>query len=265
MSRRLTLVEAMGIGPLWHRRNMEYVHIAPEPAEQPVPRQAVISASAPPALSIQQDQTDKTHSGVPIRPMTDHGHKNLQALSWNELKDEVARCRECPLCDTRTQTVFGRGNPQARWLFIGEAPGEDEDLQGEAFAGRAGMLLDNILQAAGLDKADDVYITNMLKCRPPINRNPQMDEINACHPYLAAQIALLRPALIVTLGRFASQTLLQSKESIASLRGRVHDYQGIPVIASFLPAYLLRNQLQKAAVWQDILRAKDIMKKSTAD
>lgn len=178
--------------------------------------------------------------------------------SWGQLQAQVAACQRCRLSQSRTQTVFGRGNPAARWLFVGEAPGEQEDLQGLPFVGPAGKLLDNMLAALGLDREQDIYIANVLKCRPPKNRNPQGDEIAACQPYLRQQIALQQPAVIVALGRFAAQTLLDSEASIGSLRGRVHQYAGVPLVVSYHPAYLLRSLPEKAKAWQDLLRARQV-------
>jgi DNA polymerase len=171
----------------------------------------------------------------------------IAQLPWDELERAVASCERCRLCKTRTQTVFGRGNPHARWLLIGEAPGEQEDSQGLPFVGRAGRLLDNMLAAAQLSGEHDVYITNVLKCRPPGNRNPQVDEIAACQNYLLQQIRHIQPDIIVALGRFAAQTLLESELSISRLRGQVHHFQ---------PAYLLRNPPDKAKAWDDWLLAR---------
>lgn len=180
---------------------------------------------------------------------------------WDNLRAEVAACQRCRLCETRTQTVFARGNPQARWLFVGEAPGEQEDLQGLPFVGPAGKLLDNMLAALGLDREQDVYIANVLKCRPPRNRNPQGDEILACQPYLRQQIAWQQPAVIVALGRFAAQTLLDTEASIGSLRSKVHEYAGAPLVVSYHPAYLLRTLPDKAKAWQDLLFAREVMRR----
>ncbi|WP_048405401.1 uracil-DNA glycosylase, partial [Chromobacterium violaceum] len=179
-------------------------------------------------------------------------------LDWPQLQRKVSDCQDCRLCETRTQTVFGRGNPQARWMLIGEAPGENEDRQGLPFVGRAGQLLDNMLSAAGLDREQDVYIANVLKCRPPGNRNPAPDEIAACNGYLLQQIRHIQPTLIVALGRFAAQTLLETESSIGRLRGKVHRYQGLPLVVSYHPAYLLRNQPDKAKAWQDLLLARKV-------
>ncbi|MFZ5575272.1 MAG: uracil-DNA glycosylase [Pseudomonadota bacterium] len=176
--------------------------------------------------------------------------------TWDRLADAVAHCTKCKLHATRTQGVLGVGDRNADWLIIGEAPGADEDAQGEPFVGQAGRLLDAMLAAIGLARGENVYIANVLKSRPPGNRNPEPDEIAACLPYLQAQIELIRPKLIVALGRFAAQTLLQTDEAIGRLRGRVHRHQGIPLIVTYHPAYLLRNLPDKARAWEDLCLAR---------
>jgi len=178
------------------------------------------------------------------------------AYDWEQLADAVAHCTKCKLSTTRTQGVLGVGDRNADWLIVGEAPGADEDAQGEPFVGQAGKLLDAMLGAIDLARGNKVYITNVLKSRPPGNRNPEPDEIAACMPYLLAQIELIRPRLIVALGRFAAQTLLQTDEAIARLRGRVHQYQGVPLIVTYHPAYLLRNLPDKARAWEDLCLAR---------
>jgi len=176
------------------------------------------------------------------------------ALPWTDLtavEQEAMSCLKCGLAHSRTQVVFGVGNPHAHLLFIGEAPGRDEDLQGEPFVGRAGQLLTRIIEAMGM-RREDVYIANVVKCRPPGNRNPRPDEIAACAPYLQAQIAFIKPRVICALGNFAAQALLGTEEKISALRGRFHRYQGIPVMPTYHPAYLLRNPNEKRAVWEDM-------------
>jgi len=175
----------------------------------------------------------------------------LERLSLAELETVAQQCTACRLHRGRTQVVFGVGNAQAELMFVGEAPGRDEDLQGEAFVGRAGQLLTRIIEAIGM-KRQDVYITNVIKCRPPNNRNPEADEISRCEPYLIRQIALVKPRLIVALGTFAAQTLLKTKLPISQLRGRFHTYQGVRVMPTFHPAFLLRNPERKRAVWEDM-------------
>ncbi len=224
--------------------------LAPAPALTPAEPEAagIEPASAPMAeASLFADGPNPAAAALPA--------------DWDNLRTEVAACQRCRLCETRTQTVFARGNPQARWLFVGEAPGEQEDLQGLPFVGPAGKLLDNMLAALGLDREQDVYIANVLKCRPPRNRNPQGDEILACQPYLRQQIAWQQPAVIVALGRFAAQTLLDTEASIGSLRSKVHEYAGVPLVVSYHPAYLLRTLPDKAKAWQDLLFAREVMRR----
>lgn len=188
-----------------------------------------------------------TNENVPVK---------LKALSWDALREAVNTCTRCKLHKTRTQGVFGVGDQQADWLIVGEAPGADEDAQGEPFVGQAGRLLDAMLAAIGLRRGDNVYIANVLKSRPPGNRNPEPDEVAACMPYLLQQIELLQPKIILAMGRFAAQNLLASKDAIANLRGRVHYFQGVPLIVTYHPAYLLRTLPDKAKAWEDLCLAR---------
>ena len=184
-------------------------------------------------------------------------------LDFTALKARVKDCTACGLCEKRTQTVFGVGDENADWLIVGEAPGENEDRQGEPFVGQAGKLLDNMLRSLGLDRARNVYIANVIKCRPPGNRDPQPDEVAQCEPFLQRQVALIRPKVIVALGRFAAQTLLKTDATISSLRGRVHEYEGVPVIVSYHPAYLLRSLPDKSKAWTDLCLAQATYRKVT--
>lgn len=182
------------------------------------------------------------------------------AQRWIRLREEVDGCRRCRLAETRTNTVFGRGRPQqARWMLIGEGPGAEEDKQGEAFVGQAGKLLDAMLDAAGIDSAADVFIANVLKCRPPNNRNPEPDEVAACEGYLYEQIRLVQPDCILLLGRFAAQSVLHSDLQIGRLRNKLHhitlDGRQVPVVVTYHPAYLLRNQRDKLKGWEDLCLA----------
>jgi len=179
----------------------------------------------------------------------------IATLDWRDLNNMVSTCQACPLGETRKHAVFGAGNPRGSWLFVGEAPGAEEDRRGEAFVGRAGQLLDNMLRAMGLSREKDVYIANILKCRPPNNRDPLGPEVQACMPYLQRQIALLQPRVIVALGRFAAQGLLQVDTPLSQLRGTTQQHQGIPLIVTYHPAYLLRNPIDKRKVWEDLKRA----------
>jgi DNA polymerase len=183
----------------------------------------------------------------------------VEENSWIEIRQAVPACTACGLHKTRTQTVLGAGDEQADWLFIGEAPGAEEDRLGEAFVGQAGKLLDNMLAAIGLKRDQNVYIANVLKCRPPGNRNPEPEEVARCSPHLLRQIELVRPKLILAMGRFAAQTLLGTDASIASLRGRVHAYAGVPLIVTYHPAYLLRTLPDKAKAWADLVFARKTM------
>lgn len=181
------------------------------------------------------------------------------AGTLDELRAAIGDCRRCKLWPGRTHLVFGVGNPRARLMFIGEGPGRDEDLQGEPFVGRAGQLLTDIItKGMGLKRAD-VYIANVVKCRPPENRNPEPDEVSSCEPFLRKQIDLVRPEIIVALGKFAVQTLLQSKTPITRLRGNWHTYHGIKLMPTFHPAYLLRNPADKRLVWEDIKKVIKVM------
>ena len=178
---------------------------------------------------------------------------------------DVDACTACELCRTRRRSVPGVGDPGADWLFVGEAPGADEDAQGEPFVGQAGRLLDNMLAALGLARSRNVYIANVLKCRPPNNRTPEPGEVAACRPYLDRQIALIRPRLIVALGKSAATALLGREATIASLRGRVHDYAGTPLVVTYHPAYLLRTLHDKAKAWEDLLLARRTLSTISVD
>ncbi len=193
------------------------------------------AASAPAAVSEQKPQEKPS-----ARPTT-----------LADLEASLQGCQLCSLCKERKNIVFGQGNPAAELVLVGEAPGREEDERGFPFVGEAGRLLEKILFAMGL-RREDVYICNVIKCRPPRNRDPQIDEIAACEQFLQEQLEIIRPRLIVTLGRFAAQTLLQSKDPISRIRGHWHEYRGIPLMATYHPAYLLRNPAGKRDVWQDI-------------
>ncbi|WP_349306738.1 uracil-DNA glycosylase [Chitinivorax sp. B] len=182
--------------------------------------------------------------------------QTIQQLDWPALQQQVATCRACKLCESRKNTVFGVGNPQADWLIVGEAPGSEEDKRAEPFVGPAGKLLDNMLGSIGLTRQENVFIANVLKCRPPQNRDPDPYEVAQCEPFLLRQIELIQPKIIVALGRFAAQSLTKSDARIGSLRGRVHQYHGLPLIITYHPAYLLRNLPDKARAWEDLCLAR---------
>jgi DNA polymerase len=234
-ARRELFLEEMGLTPLWRLRAAQ----APAHSGQAQPGDAPDAAPAP-------------------RPAPPDGGRagRIARMGWGELKAEVAACTACGLRKTCTQTVFGVGDEQADWLLVGEAPGAEEDARGEPFVGQAGRLLDGMLEGIGLARANKVYIANVLKCRPPGNRNPERAEVETCAPLLLRQVELIRPRLILAMGRFACQTLLDTDASIASLRGRVHRYQGVPLIVTYHPAYLLRNLPDKAKAWEDLCFAR---------
>ena len=239
---------------------------APKPALAKAPAMAVLEpaalvTAAPAAKPVAATATAPAPTVAPAPPPTAPSRpaSPVATLDWPALRDAVAGCQACGLCQGRTNTVFGVGDEQADWMVVGEAPGENEDLQGEPFVGAAGQLLDNMLKAVGRSRtgrgSEGAYITNVLKCRPPANRNPQPDEVAQCEPYLARQVALLKPKVIVAMGRFAVQALLKSVEPIGRLRGQVHHYEGVPVIVTYHPAYLLRTPTDKGKAWADLCLA----------
>ena len=180
----------------------------------------------------------------------------IARMDWGQLKAKVAACTDCKLRAGCTRTVFGVGDEKAQWMLVGEAPGAEEDRLGEPFVGQAGKLLDNMLAAVSLSRGRNVYIANVLKCRPPGNRNPEPDEVAKCAPHLLRQIELIQPRLILAMGRFAAQALLGTDATIASLRGRVHRYAGVPLVVTYHPAYLLRSLPDKSKAWADLLFAR---------
>lgn len=215
------------------------------------------------AQSASVENTEKI-TGLEAAPALPHraSHKNtifIESMDWQALQACVKDCQACGLAKTRTQTVFGVGDENADWLFVGEAPGAEEDKSGEPFVGQAGKLLDNMLAAIELKRGENVYIANILKCRPPENRDPHGEEVTQCEPYLKRQVELIKPKLIIALGKFAAQTLLNSDDTVTSLRGKLHHYHGVPVIVTYHPAYLLRNLADKAKAWDDLCLAKATM------
>jgi DNA polymerase len=242
----------MRLGPLWRLRQ-------PAAAEA----EATEAVAQPPAIA--PDRTAFAESSAMPLQMPSADVADIDRMTWDELGSAVADCRRCGLCAARKQAVLGVGDRQADWLFVGEGPGAEEDERGEPFVGQAGKLLDNMLAAIGLRRGEDVYIANAVKCRPPANRTPEAEEIAACRPYLQRQIALLRPKLIVALGRPAAQALLQSEVKIAAARGRLHDLDGLPVIVTYHPAYLLRNLPDKAKAWEDLCLMRRTMRELKAN
>jgi len=232
---------------------------------QPPVQVAVHPKHAPPAVVAIRAGADAAAPDA-VAVDLDARSRGIAGLDWTALRAAVAECRACGLHATRQQTVFGVGAPQAQWMVVGEAPGEQEDARGEPFVGPAGELLDSMLHALQLTRAQDgpqaperrVFIANTLKCRPPRNRNPLPEELQACEPFLVRQIALVQPRIILAMGRFAIQSLLRSGEPVGKLRGRVHRYQGVPLVVTYHPAYLLRNPADKARAWDDLCLAADV-------
>jgi uracil-DNA glycosylase family 4 len=206
------------------------------------------------------EQMPVAESGaVKDNPAATAGQDDTGGLDWEALRERVLSCTGCALHKQRTQAVFGVGSHTAQWLIIGEAPGADEDRQGEPFVGRAGKLLNNMLLAIGLQR-EEVYIANIVKCRPPNNREPAPEEAQSCAPYLARQIALIKPKIIIALGRVAAQNLLRTDSPVGSMRGKRFYYEqsDIPIIVTYHPAYLLRSPQEKRKAWQDLLAAQEL-------
>jgi uracil-DNA glycosylase family 4 len=281
MDRREAMLRELNLYPQWQLRAQSARVVQQEPAQISKAPETIA-----PAVTVKKTPPA---SGSP----TMGGRADIGSLGWKELKQQVRDCTACKLRAGCIQTVFGVGDEKADWLFVGEGPGADEDVQGEPFVGQAGKLLDNMLMAINLKRGNDVYIANIVKCRPPGNRNPEADEIAACLPYLQRQIELIQPRMIVALGKVASNALLGRDATLASLRGKLHDYHvatatgldgikaeesshlssipnqttsshrvrtTIPLIVTYHPAYLLRSPTEKAKAWQDLCMAVDIMK-----
>ncbi len=241
-ARKLAYLGALEID-VWQRRDR--AHAASSPIVEETPATEVDSAS----------QSIESNPARPAAPPSDLLGTDVSALSWDELQARVRECTLCPLHVSRTQAVFGVGNRAAEWMVIGEAPGADEDRQGEPFVGRAGQLLNSMLKAIGFPR-EQVFIANILKSRPPNNRDPRPEEVRACLPYLFRQIELVNPKLILCVGRIAAQTLLETDTPIGKLRGKLHHIAGgRPMIVTYHPAYLLRSPGEKRKAWSDLMLA----------
>ena len=263
--RQRAMLEEMGLKHWWPDAVPESaMAVAPVAVQTPV--SPPVQPESRPAF-VAPLPTRMPQVSAPAQPSVRSTPGVVGQMGWPALQQAVAECRACKLCESRSHTVFGVGQapagpdapPQADWLIVGEAPGEQEDLMGEPFVGPSGQLLDNMLKAMGLNRQHQVFITNVLKCRPPSNRNPDPSEVAQCAPYLQRQIELLQPKIILAMGRFAVQSLLQTTEPIGRLRGRLHQYHGVPVVVTYHPAYLLRNLPDKAKAWADLCLALETM------
>jgi len=239
------ILRELGLAPAWRLRES-----APE---------SRMADAAPATASVLQASEPVIVRGLPKVPPLDARALQIASLEWPQLRESVAGCVACPLHKGRNKTVFGVGDEAADWLFVGEGPGAEEDAKGEPFVGQAGKLLDNMLGAIKLKRGHNVYIANVVKCRPPGNRNPEPGEAAQCEPYLHRQIALIKPKLIVALGKVAAVNLLKRDAAVASMRGKIHQYQGIPLIVTYHPAYLLRSLPEKAKAWVDLCFAVETM------
>lgn len=244
-TRRAELLREIGISPVWRLRG--------------APQAETALAPVVPAAALAAREPDAPVAAPAVARGGDPGP--VAGMDWPALKACVADCTACVLHEKRNKTVFGVGDEKADWLFVGEGPGADEDAQGEPFVGQAGRLLDNMLAAIALKRGANVYIANIVKCRPPGNRNPQPEEAQACSAYLQRQIELIRPKLIIALGKVAAINLLGRDATIASLRGQQHAYRGIPLLVTYHPAYLLRTLNDKAKAWEDLCFAVETMQR----
>ena len=265
-ARQRAMLEEMGVRVWWPEAPRPASPAPSAPTAQSAP--SLAAGTLTPPAPVAAARSVPAARPVPVAPEPAGGPISVVAadavahMDWQALRAAVSDCQACGLCQGRQQTVFGVGDVQARWMVIGEAPGEHEDRQGEPFVGQAGQLLDQMLRAIGLSRSAQgeagVYIANTLKCRPPHNRNPEPAELAACAPFLMRQLALVQPAIILAMGRFAVQSLLQTQEPIGRLRGRVHQVAGVPVVVTYHPAYLLRNPADKAKAWEDLCLALEV-------
>lgn len=254
-ARKRRILADMGI-PVWRARDGAFPGV-PAAAPTVEPPTAPLMPEAASAQATSAPPRDTRDTRAARAPRERAGGSRSCGSGLAELEARVRDCTACAeLAAQRTQTVFGVGDRRARWLFVGEAPGAEEDRRGEPFVGRAGQLLDSMLAALGLDRRQDVFIANVLKCRPPNNRDPSPEESRACRGFLDRQIALVQPEVIVALGRVAAQQLLETDQPLGSLRGSLHRYREVPLVVTYHPAYLLRKPQDKARAWQDLQRAR---------
>jgi DNA polymerase len=260
-ARQRAMLAEMGVRVWAPRPVAQAAPAAPAPAQVPERPASPSLATAPAHTRAAAPVMPPVATAAAAAPLAASPRPSAGGLDWPELREAVAGCQACGLCKSRRNTVFGVGDMQADWMIVGEAPGENEDRQGEPFVGAAGQLLDNMLRAVGRSRqgegAQGTYIANVLKCRPPANRNPLPEEVAKCEPYLVRQVELVKPRVIVAMGRFAVQSLLKTTEPIGRLRGRVHRYEGVPVIVTYHPAYLLRTPGDKGKAWADLCLAME--------
>jgi DNA polymerase len=270
-ARRDSTLREMGLGPLWRLRARSDVAAVEGPvvASAPAPAKLAEAAqeSAPRAQAsgstAQAVSVERAAVQAAMGASADGRGERISRLDWDALEADIRACTACRLCERRKQAVPGVGDRRADWMLVGEGPGAEEDQRGEPFVGAAGRLLDAMLAAIGLKRGEGVYIANAVKCRPPHNRTPESDEIATCFPYLARQIELVRPRLIVALGRPAAQALLKAEVSIGASRGRLFQYAGTPLVVTYHPAYLLRNPADKAKAWEDLCFARRVIRESS--
>lgn len=286
---REAILREMGLAPLWRLRKRETPECVTAATEVSVPmaapeavavragasrpegaRSAAEGGGSEPVRATQADRASVSSEGVrtagPVMDADDpRRHARIRTLDWDALEEDMRNCTACGLCAQRRQVVPGVGDRNADWMLVGEGPGAEEDRRGEPFVGQAGKLLDAMLLAIGLERGKDVYIANAVKCRPPMNRTPESAEIAACRPYLERQIALVRPRILIALGRPAVQALLQTELRINAARGHAFKFAGIPVVVTYHPAYLLRNPSDKAKAWEDLCFASELIARETGD
>ncbi|MBU0602794.1 MAG: uracil-DNA glycosylase [Gammaproteobacteria bacterium] len=244
----------MGLAPLWRLRAQDAMDTVLTEATQPAVPVGGEVVQSPPQVRAERAPS---RGDAQVLPVSAAPAVMADGMDWDTLEAAIRGCQACALHEKRRQAVPGVGDRQADWLFVGEGPGAEEDQRGEPFVGPAGKLLDAMLAAIGLARGRDVYIANAVKCRPPGNRTPEAGEISTCHPFLERQIELLQPRIIVALGRPAAQTLLGGEVKIGAARGRRFDRNGVPVVVTYHPAYLLRNPQDKAKAWEDLCFARD--------
>lgn len=276
---RIALLRELRTGPLWRLRDNNATAAGDDsvcneaPAPDVRPESSSRQDTAPSGSGIdtrnllpqQTESPPQPTQSVPKQASDPARDARIGSMDWDDLEAEIRNCRACRLWEQRRQAVPGIGDRNASWMFVGEGPGSEEDRRGEPFVGPAGKLLDAMLAALGLERGQGVYIANAVKCRPPMNRTPHPDETDSCRPFLERQIALVRPKVLVALGRPAAQTLLETEVRISTVRGKVFSHDDIPVVVTYHPAYLLRNPSDKGKAWEDLCLARRVVGKTGQD